>query len=147
MESLLLIGIGFVGTIFWVVSTELTAAMAGSKGMNPLLVGLLCGIGQGLMHLLLYLGGEGLVLKWAWLGRAVVRTRERFGDRLEGNFLVFAAVGSLLGIPPVIALSLMAYGLGVRMTHHLPIVFLGRTARFAILAAGGSALLPYFSGP
>lgn len=143
MEALLLIGIGFVGTLFWPVSTEAAAVVSGSRGMSPVWVGVLCGLGQGIVHILLYLGGEGLVLRWAWLGRAVTRTRERFGGHLERNFLVLAAVGAVLGIPPVIALSLMAYGLGVRMTHHLPIVFLGRMVRFTILAAGGGALLPF----
>ena len=142
METAALFSMSFVGAILWFVSTEAAAVLYGSRGWNPMWVGAVCAAGQSLMHASLYFGGERLVRRAGRLERLVARTTERFHDHLERNFLVLVAVGSLLGIPPVVALSLLAAGFGVKITHLLPVVFLGRMLRFTVLAAGGGWLPP-----
>ncbi len=143
METLALLGISFVGSVFWVVSPELSSVYYGAElGWHPLAVGALVSLGQGPMWALLYFGGERWALRWKRLERAVQRTRERFQDRMERNYIGMVALGAVFGLPPLIALSALAAAFDVRLIRLLPVALLGRMVRFSILASGGLAITP-----
>ena len=137
-KPLVLAGVAFVGSVFWVVSPEAAAVYYGAQGHNPLLLGVLCAAPQMIIYAILYFGGEVLVARWGWLHRQVVRTRERFGHRLEGGYLGLTVVGAMSGIPPILAMVSLAGGFEVRAHHVLPVTFVGRMVRFTSLAALGS---------
>ncbi len=145
MELASLLGIGFVGSVFWVVNAELTAILYGSQlGWHPLAVGLLIGAAQTAMYVLLYFGGAQAMTRWAWLDRQVVRVRDRFQERLERAYLPASGVAAILGVPPVIALVALAPGFQVPLLHVVPIAFAGRVVRFSILAAFGERLVAWW---
>ncbi|GIW73437.1 MAG: hypothetical protein KatS3mg102_2979 [Planctomycetota bacterium] len=142
LELLGLLGLGFVGSVFWVVSTEAAAVYYGSAlACPPLLVGLACALGQCGMYLILYAGGEQLLGRWRWLGRQVDRARQRLGERLETAYLSTAGLGAVLGVPPALAFPALAGSFGVRLGALLPVMFAGRLVRFSVLAAAGAQLL------
>jgi len=140
VAALSLILVSFVGSVFWFVSAEGAAVLYGSQGWNPVVVGLLCASGQGAMHLLLYLGGERLIRRSAWLTRQVARTRERYQAHLDTHYLALSLLGALAGIPPLVAMSLLAAGFGLKISRYLPVLLAGRLARFALLSAFGESL-------
>lgn len=140
-----MIGAGVVGSVFPVISTEATAVFYGTEGgWHPLLVGLFCALGQCTTYVALYFGGEKLVMRWNWLARQVHKVRGRFGDRLEGGYLGFAFVGSIVGLPPMNGMMALAAGFNVRLLHIWPISFVGRLIRFTVLAAVGGSLVDLF---
>jgi membrane protein YqaA with SNARE-associated domain len=142
MELLSLLGICFIGTIFWFVNSEMTAVYYGSKlGWHWAIVGVTCAVAQTAMYVVLYKGGERLMRSWRWFGGKIERVQERYGARLEAGFLPFAAVGSVLGVPPATAMPVLAPGFRVPILHVLPIMFCGRFVRFSLLAALGEHVL------
>ena len=147
LELASLVAVGLVGTVFWVVSPEAAAVLYGAElGWSPPLVGLVIGISQSVMYALIHGSGGLLVRRWAWLGRKVEATRTRFQAGLERNYLLLSLSGSITGVPPIIALSVLASGFGVPRRHFVPVTTLGRVIRFTVIAAAGSALLAWWRG-
>jgi membrane protein YqaA with SNARE-associated domain len=145
LQSLSLLGVAFVGTVFWVVSPEAAAIYYGAElGWNPLLVGATIAVGQIGMYAILYHGGEVMVQRWRWLHGKVMATRTRFLHHMERNYLILAGVGSTTGIPPIVALMALASGFGIPARAMLPVTIVGRTIRFTTLAAAGELLLAWW---
>ena len=141
LEALALLGIAFVGSVFWVISPEASSVYYGAKlGWHPLAVGGLVALGQGPMYVLLYYGGERWAMRWKWLARVVARTRRRFQSRMERNYMVLTAAGAVTGVPPVIAMCALASAFDVRFARILPLVIVCRVIRFTVLASGGWAI-------
>jgi hypothetical protein len=144
-EILTLLGIGFVGTLIWVISAEAAAIYYGvSLGWPALLVGLVVAAAQTAMYAILYLSGDKLLVRWAWLGRQVERVRVRYDDRLQTGYLAASGVASVLGMPPAFAPPVLAPSFRIRMGQVLPVMFCGRFVRFTILACAGGSLAAWF---
>lgn len=147
MQVASLVVVAFIGSVLWVVSPEAAAVYYGSElGWNPVLVGLTCACGQIGMYVLLYHGGEVLVARWRWLHDKVIAVRLRYQRRLERGYLLMTFTGSMTGIPPILALVVLAPGFGVPQRHLLPVTFAGRMVRFTVLAFAGEALLAWWRG-
>lgn len=140
-EALALAGIAMVGTVFWVVSPEVSAVYyAKELGWPALGVGVVVAAAQLPVYFCVYLGGERLVARWAWLRRQVVRARARHERRMARNYLGLTAVAAVLGVPPVLVMCALGGPFGVNPRHLLPVVALGRLVRFTTLAGTGGLL-------
>jgi membrane protein YqaA with SNARE-associated domain len=147
LELLTLMGVAWVGSVFWIVSPELLSAVYGSQqGWHPLAVGLACATSQCSVYFLLYRGGDVLAQRWRFLARQIEGVRTRFGERLETSCVGMLLIGGITGLPPVIALVALSPGFGVSVRTMLATTFIARTARFATLAALGEAVLPVLQG-
>lgn len=131
-----LLGIAFVGTFFWPVSPEAGAVLwARRYGWNPLLVALVASLGQSAAHVVLYFFGDQIRRRWRWFDRQCERARLRFGERLTRNMPWLGITAGLIGLPPTSATAALAPGLGLSAARLLPIMFLARVARFAVVVA------------
>lgn len=147
LELASLVVVGLVGTVIWVLNPEAAAILYGSElGWSPLLVGLVLGGCQALMYALIYGFGELLMRRWAWLARKVEATRTRYRSHLNRNYLLLSFSGAITGVPPIIALSVLAGGFKVPRRTFIPIALVGRVIRFTVLAAVGGALLAWWRG-
>lgn len=147
LQVLTLLGVGFVGSVFWVLSPEAAAIYYGSElGWHPLAVGGVVAFAQAFMYVLLYHFGGVVLKRWGWLSRQVDRTRGRYQSHLERNYLILTLTGSMTGIPPIVALASLASGFDIPLRHFLPTTVLGRVIRFSILAAVGEALVAWWRG-
>lgn len=136
-----LLGIAVVSPVVPLFNLEATAVIFGKEmGWHWASVGMTCALGQSLAYMLIYMGGDKLLGRWQWLSRQVARTRVRFEERLTRGYLSIALVAGSVGVPPAIAVVALAGGFRVRMSTLLPVVFVGRFARFALLAAVGTQL-------
>jgi hypothetical protein len=147
MAFLSLIGIAFIGSVFWVLNVEAAAIYYGGElAWNPVAVGLTAALGQNLMYIILYKGGDELIHRWQWLGARVEKTRQRFSGHLTSRYLWITAVAALLGIPPVVAMVALASGFNLSMKAILAITYPIRTLRFTILAIFGETLFAWWNG-
>ena len=129
-----LVGIAFVGTVFWPVSPEAGAILWTTRyGWNPLLVALLAATGQAAAHVVLYVFGDQIRRRWRWFDRQCERARVRYGKRLERNVVWLGLTSGLIGLPPTSATSALAPGLGLSGPRLIPLMFLGRIVRFAVV--------------
>lgn len=145
MEFLTLVIIGFAGTLFWFLNTEATAIYYGATlGWAPMAVGVTCALGQVIMYVVLFYAGGRLVARWRWLNGRVERARTRFDRQLRRAYVPTTGVASLFGIPPVVALMTLASSFGQRLRSVLPVAFLGRSVRFAVLAAFGATIVGWW---
>lgn len=145
MELLILLPIGFVGSVLWVVSAEASAIYYGTEGYHPLAVGTLAALGQCLAYMCLYFGGAKLVGRWVWLAGQVERLQTRYHERLQSGYLSAVAVGSVLGVPPCVGLVTLAPAFHVKFIPMWPIAFGGRIIRFTILAAVGTEIVAWWN--
>lgn len=144
MEVLTLIGIGYIGAVFWVISTEVAAVYyCVELGWNPLFVAMTCALGQCGMYATLFTSGGLLLRKWKRFRTLVEKTARRFGTHHRVRYLSIAAFGSVTGIPPMPALAVLAPGFHVPLAAILIVAFVFRTVRFFILARFGSVLIPW----
>lgn len=144
LELLTLFFISVVGTIFWLLNAELSAAIYVTQlGYSPIVVGAVCGLGQGTTYSLLYFFGEKLAEHWKGFRVQLQKTTKRFGNRLMRTFPVFGLVGGMIGLPPAMALAALASGLGVSYRASIPAIIAGRLVRFMCIGFGAETLLPY----
>lgn len=147
LQVLTLMGVGFVGSVFWVISPEAAAIYYGSElGWNPVAVGGVVAIAQAGMYVLLYHFGHVLLTRWGWLARQIDRTRGRYQTHLDRNYLILSLAGATTGIPPIVALATLASGFDIPLRKFLPVTMLGRVIRFSVLAAVGEALVAWWRG-
>ncbi len=140
-----LMGVSFIGSVFWVVSTEAAAVYyGGSRGWWTPVVGRVGGVSRAAMYVILYSGGDPLVQRWGWLRRTVARTRIRFADHLERRFLTLTGIAAIFGMPPVVPIVALASSFGVTWRHALPVALAGRIVRFTLLAWAGESLLEWW---
>jgi membrane protein YqaA with SNARE-associated domain len=131
-----LLGIAFVGTFFWPISPEAGVVLwATHYRWNPLLVGVVAGGGQAAAQVVLYFFGDQIRRRWRWFDRQCERARLRFGERLTRHTPWLGITAGLIGLPPTSATAALAPGLGLSPARLLPIMFLARVARFALVAA------------
>jgi hypothetical protein len=136
MEAFSLVAIGFVGTIFWLLSPEAAAAVyATQRGWNPLLIGLLAATGQAAAHLTLYFGGDQLRRHWGWFDRKCERVRVRHGALLARGLVPLGCASGLIGVPPSSVTAALAPGLGMPGRVLLPLLFVTRIIRLSVVAA------------
>ena len=146
LSVLTLFALSFVGSVVWINPTEGWAMYyGGTLGWNPIAVGLTCTLGQNTMYVLLYFGGERLILRWHWLGRKVERVYRRWSHFFGRGYLPLTAVGGVLGIPPVVAMVALASGFGFRLWSVLSVTLAARFTRFWILAQFGDALFKWWT--
>ncbi|NUN15425.1 MAG: hypothetical protein HUU55_17515 [Myxococcales bacterium] len=144
MEILTLIGIGYIGAIFWIISTEVAAVYyCVELGWNPVLVAITCAIGQCGMYATLFSSGGLLLRKWTRFQVLVEKTARRFGTHHRIRYLSIAGFGSVTGIPPMPALAVLAPGFHVPLVGILAVAFVFRSVRFFVLAQFGNVLIPW----
>lgn len=145
MEILTILGLSFVGAVFWVLSTEGLAMYYGALGWHPALVGLLCSIGQNANYVVLYFGGKTLIERWTWLREKVGIVEDRYHSWLRQGYLITTFIASLVGLPPVVAMVALAPGFHIRLPVLLTVTLVGRFIRFTVLALSGEALLAWWA--
>jgi membrane protein YqaA with SNARE-associated domain len=146
MEALTLFAICFISGVVWVFSAEATAVVYVTElRWNPLATGLVCATGQGTMHVLLFLGADGLRQRWRRFDRLCRRVQDRHGARLRSSAGLVAVSSGLLGVPPVSIVAALAPGMGLRASPLLPGLFVLRTIRFTVVAAFGQQLMPWIA--
>lgn len=146
MQALALVAIGFIGTVFWVISPEATAALYASRGWSPWLVGLLVALGQGGAHLVLFASGEQLRRRWRWFDRKCERAVQRHGRWLSRGVIPLACASGVLGLPPSSVTAALGPGLRLRGPVLLPVLFLARLARITVVALLASRVGPQILG-
>lgn len=147
LELASLVVVGLAGTVLWVLNPEAAAIFYGAElGWSPPVVGLVLGASQAVAYGVIFGFGEALVRRWSWLARKVETTRARYASHLERNYLLMSFSGAVTGLPPIIALTILAGSFGVPLRHFLPVCAAGRVIRFTILAAVGSGLLAWWRG-
>ncbi len=130
-----LLGIAFVGTFFWPVSPEAAAVLWATRyGWHPAVIGVVAATGQLAAHLVLVASGDQIRRRWRWFDRQCERARVRFGRALSRSAPVIGLTSGLFGVPPTSVTSALAPGLGLRVAHLLPAMFLMRIVRFAAVA-------------
>lgn len=146
MDFLWLIGVSFVGAIFWILNVETAAIYYGGElAWHPLAVGLTAAVGQNLNYIFLYKGGDVLIHRWGWLGKKVEATKKRFRKKLETRYLWLTAVAALIGIPPLVAMVALASGFNKSLRAILLVTFPIRTLRFTILAIFGESIFAWWN--
>ena len=146
MELLELYLIGCVGTVVWVINAELaTMAYAGMDDpYSPLVLALVATLGQCTSYVIFLYGGR-TIGKFKSVQRLVERTERRFADKLKAGFMSLTLTAAVLGVPPVIALVLLAKPFGMSAWPIIGIAFGGRLIRFSACAYFGEALFETFS--
>ncbi len=133
---------GAISPVFPVVSIEAWVVFVGVFGERPsLLVSLSAATGQLLCFVLLYHFGARAVLRLPF----VVRKLDRFEPaRYAVRARYFVCSASLVGLPPMNLMSVVAPGLGVKAPLFTFIAFTGRAFRLSVLVVFASAVRDYF---
>lgn len=141
MEAAALFALCFIGTLFVPGQPEVAAALySGKLGWHPLAVGAVGAAGQTACYAMLYLGGDQLLRRWAFLQRQVERMRVRFEARLERSYLLMAALSGTVGVPPAVGVAALASSMRVGFIEVMVVLYLSRLARIAVVAAFGQEL-------
>ena len=136
-----LLGIAFVGTFFWPISPEAGAILWTTRyGWNPVLVAVIAAAGQAAAHVVLYFFGHQIRRRWGWFDRQCERARVRFGKSLGRNIVWLGITSGLVGLPPTSATAALAPGLGLDPKRLLPVMFIGRIVRFAVVTVVASRI-------
>ena len=132
-------GFAFVsGVIPFVLNIELylLAVAALTNAPAPAIVGLATA-GQTAAKIVLYLVGRG-ALNIKWVKRAAASKAMGAFEKRPGSGLGVVAVSSLVGIPPLYAVSLVAGTLRLPFAAFTALIIVGRTIRFgAVYLAPG----------
>ncbi len=138
LQLAVLAGIGFVGPIFWPLNPELAVTAYGAHaGGRALAAGLACATGQCALYAVLYVFAGWVLVRFERLARPAERLRARIGER-RALFVPLTAAAALVGIPPAIAVPLVAPGLGARPVPVFGVLWAGRVVRYTLLAALGA---------
>lgn len=154
------VGFGIVSAVLPVANAEayvVFSQVSAAAGALPVAIGI--GVGQTIGKVLLFLGvrrGK----EFPFVRHRVARTRSvgpvraRFraaigwllgliGRPRWGLPIVFVA--ALVGIPPLLAVALLAGATRMRLGLFIPVVLVGRISRFVLVALGIHQLPPWFS--
>ena len=140
MNLLTLIGLSAVFTFLPAMSETTGVFYVHTLHWSPLAVAACCAAGQCIAYAALFLFGEQLVTRWAWLARQTTRVRTRYAHHLENRFLAVSFFGGTISVPPAVALSALAPGFGVPLKHLLPLLYVTRVLRFVVLIYFGDQL-------
>ena len=115
-----------------IISSEAIAILWSLKGYNPILIALSLALGQTVGFSLITLFGERLGAKWAWVRKRLdgvdLERYRRFAPRL-------VAWSAFVGIPPVNVTCLAAGAVKTRLWTLIPLLIIGRFARYWIVAS------------
>ena len=141
MSDLAILFACFFSGISLIVNAEATVMLAASVfAMEPMFAGAAAAFGQAFLLLFLYRYGGGLALKWKWLQKKTDKARRRYEAGLEKRFLFFGASAALVGVPPVLAMAVLAPSFDARASHFIAIAIPLRFVRFWFVAALGAQL-------
>lgn len=128
--------------LLFFISSEGWAIFVGLAGTRlwPLLAGVLAA-GQCVCFTGLYFFGD-RVLRWLPSAQRKLARLDVEKYRRQSAFWLFAA--ALTGLPPLIALSILAPAFKVRYAPFLLIAFVGRAIRFGVLAGVPTAFSGWF---
>lgn len=107
---------------------------------SPVLAVTVFTAGECVVFSAMYWGGDELVRRWAWFARKIGAVRERYAAHLESRFLILAVLSATIGLPPPVALAALGSGFGVPFRHLFPVLYVGRFARFLVMALFGVQL-------
>ena len=145
MAFVTLFVIGFIGSVFWIVNAETTAVYAaGEYGYHPVFVASILGLAQNVAYIPINHFGKQLTSKWQKLADNIERIRTRYGDKLKRRFLWITTLAALTGMPPVVAMVVLAPGFEIKMRHLFPVTLVCRFTRFLVLAWFGEALFHWW---
>jgi len=140
MSLLSLAAVGFIGTVFWLVSPEAATALAGAqRRWSPLMIGLVAAAGQSVALCGLFFFGDQLRRRWRWFDEKCERARAKSRLGREGTAASIVAAAAVLGFPPVSVTAALVPGVAPRPLRLLPLMLVLRFARFAALAWGARA--------
>jgi membrane protein YqaA with SNARE-associated domain len=103
-------------------------------------VALIAAAGQSCAQVVLYFFGDQIRKRWGWFDRQCERARVRFGKSLGRNIFWLGITSGLIGLPPTSATAALAPGLGLDFRRLLPLMFIGRVARFAVVTLVASRI-------
>lgn len=130
-----------------VINAEATVMIAASVfATEPMLAGAAAACGQAFLLLFLYRYGGGLALRWTWLQKKTDKARRRYQARLQERFLLFGAGAALIGVPPLLAMAVLAPSFDTRASHFVAIAVPLRFLRFWLFAALGAQLDVWIHG-
>lgn len=153
------VGYGVVSAVIPVVNAEAyVIASQISTAAGPVSVAIGIGIGQTIGKALLFLGvrrGKDFPFvrhRIIRTGRPVGRVRARgrasiawllglVGQKRWGLPIVFIA--AVVGIPPLLAVALLAGATRMKLGYFIPVVLVGRVGRFVIVALGIHQIHPW----
>jgi membrane protein YqaA with SNARE-associated domain len=142
MSLAALLGISVVGTVFWVLSPEAAAAFEATQARwHPLAIAVAAATGQLVAQSLLFAFGHLLRHRWRWFDRQCERLRVRLGNRLRRGDKAVVLGSGLLGVPPTSVVATLAPAFELRARSVLPLMFVGRVARFTVVAALAARVL------
>lgn len=116
------------------VNAEAWAVFLGLAGERPAIaVGLALAVAQTTGNALLYLFGDKLLIRVAYLRRLMARLDK---ERLRARAPLLLGVGSVVGLPPHNAMCLAAPLVEVPLKQVIVITLVGRTVRFTAFFLG-----------
>ena len=135
-----LYGLSCFSTFIWVLNAEVAAvAYAGMKDpLHPFVIGLVISSGQCTSYIFFLKGGAKLT-QFKKLRDLVEATRNRFREKLKTGFVSLTITAAFFGVPPVIAMVLLAKPFGMAPWPIIGLAFVGRLCRFTLLAYFGEA--------
>lgn len=118
--------------IIWVFNAEAWVVGHSVAGIEyPWLVALVAALGQACTFATLYLGGEVILRRLPSLRARI----ERFDvERFRTWSFLALVVASVVGLPPLVLLALLAKTLHYRFPLFLAVALAGRVVRFMVLA-------------
>jgi membrane protein YqaA with SNARE-associated domain len=140
LQFLALVGLSAVGTFVPGMPEGLSVGYSSKYHWNIWLIATGCAAGQSISFLVLYFFGEQVMRRWAWFSKQVYDVRVKFADHLEERFLILSALGGSVGVPPALAMAALGSGFGVPARHVIPVLFLTRILRFAVMTVIGGHL-------
>lgn len=151
------VGVGVVSAVFPLVNMEVyvVGVALAQQDAHWSLLGIAAAVGQMIGKMVFYLAGRGGFQLSARLRRKTDSARvgrwaarvQRFRDTCARRPMLAAGVlliSASSGLPPFAVMSFVAGTAGVRPTTFIVTGLVGRTARFALLAAS-PGLLAYFT--
>jgi membrane protein YqaA with SNARE-associated domain len=142
MELAALFFLTFVGTVVWVLNPEAAAVVSVTgRSLRPLDVAVVAALGQAGAQGLLWVGGDRIRAIWPWFNRQCETARTRWGLQLSRSTVPVALSSGLLGVPPSSATAVLSPGLGLRAALVLPILFVTRIIRFAVVCLAAAELV------
>ena len=135
-----LYGISCFSTFIWVLNAEVAAVLyAGMEDpLHPFVIGLVIALGQCTSYVF-FLKGGGQLTRFRKIREVVQATKNRFRERLKTGFVSLTITAALFGVPPVIAMVLLARPFGMAAWPIIGLAFAGRLCRFTLLAYFGEA--------
>lgn len=142
-DAITLFWVAFVGTLFWPLNPDAAVVVYTGVRGHPLHEAVLLALaGQALLLFPMHFLSDQIRQRWSWLDRKCEKVRLTWGSRIQGKARYVAALSGFVGIPPSVAMVLLASALRVPAKRYLPILLVCRAGWFLALARLGHVFGP-----